>query len=89
MYCGTRTLPYSQTRPTIVAPEIDEHHVLGALLLVALQLVGQREVLLRRCGRAAASRRSDAVSTCCPFHPHSISGDEPDDGEPPMRMKYM
>ena len=89
MYCGTRTLPHSQTRPRSLRPEIDEHDVLGALLLVALQLVGQPEVLLLGRARAAACRRSDGVSTCCPSTRTSISGDDPTIAKPPMRMKYM
>ena len=31
----------------VVPPEVDEHHVLGALLRVALELVGEERVLLR------------------------------------------
>jgi hypothetical protein len=34
--------------PEVVAPEVDEHHVLGPLLLVREQLLRQRRVLLRR-----------------------------------------
>ena len=29
----------------VVAPEVDEHHVLGALLRVALELLGEQRVL--------------------------------------------
>ena len=40
------TVPNSHTRPEIVPAEIDEHHVLGAFLLVALQLLGQTQILV-------------------------------------------
>ena len=43
----------------VVAPEVHEHHVLGALLGVAAQLVGQAVVLGRR--RAARPRAGDGV----------------------------
>ena len=45
--------------PEIVPAEIDQHHVLGALLLVALQLLGQPEVLL--VVRPARARAGDRV----------------------------
>ena len=41
----------------VVAAEVDEHHVLGALLLVGEQLVGDPLVLLER--RAARARAGD------------------------------
>ena len=44
----------------VVAGEVDEHEVLGLLLRVAEQLVGELEVALRASRRAASSRRSDA-----------------------------
>ncbi len=43
--------------PEVVAAEIDEHHVLGALLLVGQQLGGDPAVLLGR--RAARARAGD------------------------------
>ena len=43
----------------VVASEIDEHQMLGALLLVVHQLFGHARVVLGATGRAAASRRSD------------------------------
>ena len=43
----------------VVAAEVDEHHVLGALLLVGEQLVADRAVLLeRRAARAGAGDRA-------------------------------
>ena len=45
MNCGTRTDPVLADAADVVAAEIDEHDVLGALLLVALQLLGQPHVL--------------------------------------------
>ena len=43
----------------VVAAEVDQHDVLGALLLVALQLLAEPEVLLR--GGAARARAGDRV----------------------------
>jgi hypothetical protein len=44
--------------PQVVAPEVDEHDVLGALLLVGEQLGGQSRVLLEvRAARARAGDR--------------------------------
>ena len=60
MNCGTRTDAVLADAADVVAAEVDEHHVLGALLLVALQLLGQPLVLVRRSRRAAACRQSDA-----------------------------
>src|SRR5437762_9454400 len=40
----------------VVASEIDEHHVLRAFLLVALQLFGQTLVFLRALAAAARTR---------------------------------
>ena len=45
MYLLTLTVPGRATRPEVVAAEVDEHHVLGALLGVALELVGEQRVL--------------------------------------------
>ena len=42
----------------VVAAEIEQHQVLGALLRIGEQLVLQRLVLVRRRRRAAACRRS-------------------------------
>ncbi len=41
---GDRARP--RDPPEVVAPEIDQHHVLGALLRVGLQLLGEQGVLL-------------------------------------------
>ena len=44
--------------PEVVAAEVDEHHVLGALLRVALELLGEELVLgRRRATRAGAGDR--------------------------------
>ena len=48
----------------VVAAEIDEHHVLGALFLVPLQLFGEPRVFLVGLARADACRRSDASAPC-------------------------
>ena len=45
--------------PEVVAPEVDEHHVLGPLLGVALELLGEELVLGRR--GAARPRAGDRV----------------------------
>ena len=73
----------------IVAPEIDQHHVLGAFLLVALQLLGQPQILVLVACRAAACRQSDGSRRGGPSTRTSISGDDPTIARPPMRMKYM
>ena len=49
MYFVTVTVPGRATRPEVVAAEVDEHDVLGALLRVALKLLGE-ELVLGRCG---------------------------------------
>ena len=53
------TVPGRATRPEVVAPEVDEHHVLGALLRVALELLGEQRVLARV--GAARPRAGDRV----------------------------
>ena len=45
--------------PEVVAAEVDEHHVLGPLLGVALELLGEEVVLARR--RAARARAGDRM----------------------------
>ena len=45
--------------PEVVAPEVDEHHVLGPLLRVGLELLGE-ELVLPRVG-AARARAGDRV----------------------------
>ena len=57
---STSTRPELADAPEVVAAEVDEHHVLGALLLVGEQLLGDAQVLLRGLGRAGACRRSAA-----------------------------
>ncbi len=73
MKVGTRTLPYSTHAAQIVAAEIDEHDVLGALLLVPLQLVGQALIFL--VGPAARPRSGDGMGHRMPsFHAHQHLG---------------
>ena len=62
--------------PQVVAPEVDEHHVLGALLLVGAQVGDEAPVL----GGVAPRRRVPAigrVSTWSPCTVMSGSGLEP------------
>ena len=61
----------------VVAAEVDEHHVLGALLLVAPQFVGQLRDPRRASRRAAACRRSGASRGGVPSTRTSISGEAP------------
>ena len=47
----------------VVAAEVHQHEVLGALLGVGRQLLGERRVLLRRrAARAGAGDRADVTS---------------------------
>ncbi len=73
----------------VVPAEIDQHHVLGALLLVALQLVGRAADPLPRSRPRGRVPAIGWVSTCCPSTRTSISGEDPTIAKPPMRMKYM
>ena len=58
MKSTTSTVPGRADPAEVVAAEVDEHHVLGALLRVGEQLGGQRGVLLgRRAARHRAGRR--------------------------------
>ncbi len=43
----------------VVAAEVDEHHVLGSLLLAAPELLGETQILL--VGRAAGPRAGDGM----------------------------
>ena len=62
----------------VVAAEIDEHDVLGALLLVALQLVG--EALILFVGPAARPRAGNRMRHGMPpFDAHQHLGRRPDD----------
>ena len=45
MYLLTVTVPGPRDPAEVVAAEVDEHHVLGALLRVALELLGEQRVL--------------------------------------------
>ena len=62
----------------VVAPEVDEHHVFGALLLVALQLLGEPHVLF--LGAAARARAGDRMRLHqLPFDAHQHLGRRADD----------
>ena len=75
--------------PEVVAAEVHEHHVLGALLLVGEQLGGDPPVLLGRRRRAGACRRSAWSSTCRPLTVSSGSGLAPATWKSPKSRKYM
>ena len=59
MYWLVVTVPGPRDAAEVVAAEVHEHHVLGALLGVAAQLVGEPVVVGRR--RAARPRAGDRV----------------------------
>ncbi len=63
--------------PEVVAAEVDEHHVLGPLLRVALELLGEERVLGRRRRRAAACRRSGGSSAGRPRPGGAAPGSAP------------
>ena len=81
MYCGTRTDAVLGDPPEVVAPEIDEHHVLGPFLLVPLELLGQAQ-RLRRASAPRGSRSGNRVRLDVPaLDPHQHLGRRPDDRE--------
>jgi hypothetical protein len=56
----TLTLPVLRDAADVVARQVDQHQVLGALLRVGLQFGGQLRVLLRRgAARPRAGQRPD------------------------------
>ena len=63
--------------PEVVAREVDEHHVLGALLRIGEERLRQPRVLLGRRRRAATVPAIGRVSTSPPRQRTSISGEEP------------
>ena len=64
--------------PHVVATEIDEHHVLGALLFVALQLLGETQILFLVA--AARTRARDRVRLdATPLDSHQHFRRRPDD----------
>ena len=73
----------------VVAAEVHQHDVLGALLLAGAQLLLERAVLLGGRGRAAACRRSGRTSTTPSVRRTSTSGEEPTSAKSPSRRKYM
>ena len=80
MYCGHADRAVFADPSEVVPSQIDEHDVLGALLLVALQLFGEPEVFL--VVRAARARAGDRMR----FHAPSLDTHEhfrrrPDNGE--------
>ena len=78
MYCGTLHRAELADPAEIVAAEIDEHHVLGPLLLVPLQLLGRAADRLRRS--AARPGAGDRVRLDVPpFHAHQHLRRRPDD----------
>ena len=59
MNCGTRTDAVLAHAADVVPAQVDEHDVLGALFLVALEFLGEPEVVL--LAPAARSRPGDRV----------------------------
>ena len=47
-HVGERDRPDRGDAADVVAPEVDEHHVLGPLLRIGQELLGKRAILLRR-----------------------------------------
>ena len=72
----------------VVAPEVDEHHVLGALLLVGEQALGDRASSAASAprGRVPAIGR---VETWRPVTVSSGSGDAPATWKSRKSRKYM
>ena len=75
--------------PEVVAAEVDEHDVLGALLLVREQVLGDRAVLLRvaaaRAGAGDRARRRRARRSTVT----SGSGEAPTTWKSSKSRKYM
>ena len=67
---ATSTVPGRADPAQVVAAEVDEHHVLGALLRVGEQLRGERVVLLR--GRAPRAGAGDRVQHRPPARSPSV-----------------
>ena len=88
MNCGTWTDPYFTDAADIVAPEIDEHDVLGSPLLVALQFLPESQVLFVGAASRAGARDRVCFPRGGPSTRTSISGDEPtiDTTAPPRRI---
>ena len=88
MNCGTRTRAVVAHAAEIVAPEVDEHDVLGALFLVALELLGQAQILVVVLPRGRVPAIG-CVSARRPSTRTSISGDAPTSASLPSRRKNM
>ena len=74
--------------PEVVAAEVDEHHVLGPLLLVGQQLVGDPAVLVG--GAAARAGAGDrARGRVRPVTVTSGSGEAPTTWKSSKSRKYM
>ncbi len=88
MNCGTRTDPYSQTRPTSLRPRSTSITCSARSFSLRFSSSASRmsSSSLRPRGRVPAI---GCVSTREPSTRTSISGDEPTTETPPMRMKYM
>ena len=73
----------------VVAAEVDEHDVLGALLLVGEQLLGDARVVLDASRRAGACRRSGASRRGGRCTVSTGSGDAPATWKSRKSRKYM
>ena len=83
---GHRAIPRDAT--DVVAPEIDEHHVLGALFLVGEKLGGESFVVeRRRAARSRAGDRSDRDASSATRT--SNSGELPTSSTPSSTRWYM
>ena len=89
MYSVTCTLPDLGHAADVVAAEVHQHDVLGLLLLVGQQFVGQLAVLLLRRAARAACRRSGRSSTRLPVRRTMTSGDEPTSVWSPILRKNV
>ena len=88
MYCGTRTLPYSATRPMSLRPRSTSITCSARSFSLAFSSSASRRSssTLAPRGRVPAM---GCVSTRRPSTRTSISGDAPTIEVPPMRMKNM
>ena len=71
----------------VVAAEVEQHQMLGALLRVGEQFGAERRVLLGRLRRAGACPRSGGSTTLPSRRRTRISGLEPTIGKPPKSRK--
>ena len=73
----------------VVAPQVDQHHVLGPLLLARLQFLRQALVVLGAARRAGACRRSGASRRAAPRRAPASRATRRRWRAPPIRMKNM